>query len=461
MDPCLEFLGGAGTVTGSRFLITTDNARLLIDCGLFQGTRDLRQRNWAPFGDTAATIDAVIISHAHLDHCGYLPALVRQGFTGPVYATQETVELAEIVLNDSAHLLREDAEHARKHGYSKHNPPLPLYDEADVATAVTQMKVVHYDEPFSAAPGIDASLRPAGHILGSSTIALTLERPEHRLLFSGDLGRGSHPLLRAPAPPVRADTVVVESTYGNRTHERDATGEFARIIRRTIARGGSIVIPAFAVDRTEVILMQLRALRQQGQIPDVPVYVDSPMALASLQVYARAAEHRSVDLRDDLAPAKDLFDPGNLHQLRTVEESKTVNTPDRPCVIISASGMATGGRVLHHLAGMLPDPRNTIVLAGFQAVGTRGRALQDGASALKIHGIYVPVRAEVADLPFFSVHADADELVGWLALAPERPAACFVVHGEPDAAAGLRQRIERTLGWTVAIPRHGERVRLT
>lgn len=456
----MEFLGAAGTVTGSRFLVTTDEACLLVDCGLFQGTRELRQRNWATFGDAASAIDAVVISHAHLDHCGYLPALVRQGFTGPVYATQETVELAEIVLKDSAHLLREDAEHARKHGYSKHNPPLPLYDEADVEAAVGQMKVVGYDEPFYAASGVEACLRPAGHILGSSTVALSLEREQHRVLFSGDLGRSSHPLLRPPAPPLAADTIVVESTYGNRTHQRDATGAFARTICRTIERGGSIVIPAFAVDRTEVILMELRALRQQGQIPDVPVFVDSPMALASLQVYARAAAHHSVDLRDDLAPPKELFDAGNLHQLRTVDESKTINTPDRPCIIISASGMATGGRVLHHLAGMLPDPRNTIILAGFQAVGTRGRALQDGASSLKIHGLYVPVRAEVADMPFFSVHADAGELVDWLALAPESPAGCFVVHGEPAAAAALRQHIEGRLGWTTATPRHGEKVRL-
>ena len=461
MDPCLEFLGATGTVTGSRFLVTTDDARVLVDCGLFQGARELRLRNWEVFPARATDIDAVVLSHAHLDHCGYLPALVKQGFTGPIFATQGTAELTEIVLKDSAHLLQEDAEHARKHGYSKHDPPLPLYTDADVRAAMAQVKVVDFDETFGAGTGIEARLHPAGHILGSSTVAMALVRERHRLLFSGDLGRNSHPLLRPPAPPAEADTIVVESTYGNRLHQHDTTGVFAHTIRRTIARGGSVVIPAFAVDRTEVILMELRRLRQSGQIPAVPVYVDSPMALASLEIYARAAARHAVELRSDLAPAGELFNPGDLHPLHTVEESKTINLPARPCLIISASGMATGGRVLHHLAGLLPEPRNTVVLAGYQAVGTRGRALQDGVSALKIHGQYVPVRAEIADMPFFSVHADAEELIDWLRLVPTAPKACFVVHGEQEAATAFCQRIRHELDWTPAVPRQGEKVRLT
>lgn len=461
MDPCLEFLGAAGTVTGSRFLVTTDQAKVLVDCGLYQGARELRARNWEPFPVNTAEIDAVVLSHAHLDHCGYLPALVKQGFTGPVFATQGTADLVAIVLKDSAHLLQEDAEHARQHGYSRHHPPIPLYTEEDVAAATSLIKVVGYDELLDVAPGMAATLHPAGHILGSSTVLLTLEATGQRLLFSGDLGRHNHPLLRPPAPPVEAETIVVESTYGNRKHQHDAAGEFARTIRRTISRGGSVVIPAFAVDRTEVILMTLRQLRRSGQIPAVPVYVDSPMALASLHVYERAAEQRAVELRTDLGATRELFDPGDLHELRSVEESKTLNAPEWPCVIISASGMATGGRVLHHLAGMLPDPRNTVVLAGYQAVGTRGHALQDGVRALKIHGRYVPVRAEIADMPFFSVHADADELLEWLASAPSPPDTCFVVHGEPAAAAAMRGRIEAELNWVAAAPRYGEKVRLT
>ena len=463
MDPCLQFLGAAGTVTGSRFLITTDRTRVLVDCGLFQGGRELRLRNWQQFPARPEDIEAVVLSHAHLDHCGYLPALVKQGFAGPVFATQGTAELAEIVLHDSAHLLQEDAEHARAHGYSKHDPPLPLYTDEDVATAMSLVKTVGYDERIVLGPGIEASLGPAGHILGSSIVSLSIKQERgrsHRIVFSGDLGRPNHPLLLPPAAPHDADTLVIESTYGNRMHKPDSGGAFARTIQRTIRRGGSVVIPAFAVDRTEVILMSLRQLRRSGQIPAVPVYVDSPMALASLDVYARAAERHAPELRTDLAPPGELFDPGDLHELRTVEESKMLNAPQWPCVIISASGMATGGRVLHHLAGMLPDPRNTVVLAGYQAVGTRGRALQDGATSVKIHGCYVPVRAEIVDMPFFSVHADADELLDWLASAPKPPSACFIVHGEPAAAEALRSRIDRELRWLVAVARDGERVRL-
>jgi metallo-beta-lactamase family protein len=281
-----------------------------------------------------------------------------------------------------------------------------------------------------------------------------------RVLFSGDLGRSQHPLLRPPPPPPEADAIVVESTYGNRRHEQDDDHDrLASAIRRTVARGGSVVIPAFAVDRTEVILMGLRELRAAAAIPDVPVYVDSPMALSALQIYRRAIRRGDPELRHDL-PDVDLFDPGNLHELRTAAESKTINNPRWPCVIISASGMATGGRVLHHLEALLPDERNTVVLAGYQAVGTRGRDLLEGARAVKLHGRDVPVRAEVVNVPFFSGHADADEILGWLQRAPRPPDMCFVVHGEPDAAEAMAVRIRNELGWQVAIPSLGERVRL-
>ena len=459
VDVRLDFLGGARTVTGSKFLVSNGHARVLVDCGLFQGLRELRRQNWEPFPVPADRIDAVVLSHAHLDHCGYLPALVRAGFRGPVFTTAATAALAEIVLTDSAHLLAEDAEHARTHGYSRHDPPRPLYSEDDVHAAVALFRPMEFADRFCAAPGFTLCLQPAGHILGSASVLVTAGGGT-RVLFSGDLGRAQHALLRPPPPPPEADAIVVESTYGDRRHESDDAHEaLAAGIRRTVARGGSVVIPAFAVDRTEVILRSLHDLRHAGGIPDVPIYVDSPMALAALQIYRQALRRIDPQVRADL-PADDPFDPGNLHELHSAAESQSINSPRWPCVIISASGMATGGRVLHHLETLLPDTRNTVILAGYQAVGTRGRDLVDGARSLKIHGRYVPVRAEIVDLPFFSVHADAGELVGWLAQAPRPPATCFVVHGEPQAARALAERVRAQLDWTVAVPTLGERVRI-
>lgn len=456
MTARLDFLGAAGTVTGSRSLITTDDARVLVDAGLFQGLRQLRQRNWEPFPVPAEQLDGVAISHAHLDHSGYLPALARQGYRGPVFATAGTTALAGIVLTDSAHLLAEDAEHARAKGYSKHDPPLPLYTDADVESALGLFRPVAYGTEFDLTGGLTGTLAPAGHILGSASVHIRLD-DGRTLLFSGDLGRPHHPLLRPPAAPAAADIVVVESTYGDRHHERDGRNLGAAIVR-TVKRGGSVIIPAFAVDRTEVILMELRRLREAGEIPAVPVYADSPMALAALRVYRDAVRDHAPEIRSDIELDDDLFDPGDLHELRTVEQSKTINDPSWPCIIVSASGMASGGRVLHHLAGLLPDPANTVILAGYQAVGTRGRDLLDGVQAVKIHGRYVPVRAEVVDVPMFSVHADADEILAWLGSSPSRPEVCYVVHGEPQAAGTMAKRIHAELGWTAVVPRMGERV---
>jgi metallo-beta-lactamase family protein len=449
----LTFLGAAGTVTGSKTLVEGAGARLLVDCGLFQGERELRRRNWEPFPLDASTIDAVALTHAHLDHCGYLPRLYEEGCRGATFATLSTVELAGIVLMDSAHLLEEEARHAATYGWSKHPEPRPLYDEAAAARAVSRLSPVPFDAPQQLADGAFATWRTAGHILGSATVSL--EVGGMRALFTGDLGRGSHPLLSGPADPGSADVVVVESTYGDRAHPARDLGPLADAITRTVRRGGSVLIPAFAVDRTEVLLQALHELRSSGAIPDVPVVVDSPMALRALHVYRSAFDQGTPDAKKGTAG---FLDASHVQALATVEESQRMNSPEFPTIVISASGMATGGRVLHHLRHQLPDPRNTVLLVGYQAYGTRGRSLLEGARTLKMFGQYVPVRAEVVDLQGFSVHADADELLGWLGRLGAPPTLCVVNHGEPRASETLRDRIDDELGWTAVVPRDGERV---
>lgn len=453
----LTFLGAARTVTGSRFLLEQDGTRLLVDCGLFQGLRELRRRNWEPPPVDPADLDAVVLTHAHLDHCGYLPRLVRDGFAGPVYGSPGTCDLTAVVLRDSARLQEEDARYAAEHGFSKHVRPEPLYGVAEAEAAIALLRPVPFDADVEVAPGATIHLAAAGHILGSSVVRVALDG--RTVAFSGDLGRPHHPLLRPPGPPPEADCYVVESTYGDRAHA-DPTPRLADAVRRTVARGGVVLVPAFAVDRTEVLLMALRRLMGSGEVPQVPVYVDSPMALETLSLYRRAIREGSPEIRADLPDGVDLFDPGRLVEVRAVDDSKKLNDPGHPCVIVSASGMATGGRVVHHLAGLLPDPRNTVVLVGFQAAGTRGRDLATGASELKIHGRYVRVRAQVVECQEFSVHADADELVDWLRAAPREPDTCFVVHGEEDASTALADRVRTELGWVAVVPRMGERVRL-
>ncbi|MCU0266107.1 MAG: MBL fold metallo-hydrolase [Actinomycetia bacterium] len=453
----LTFLGAAGTVTGSRFLLEQDGTRVLVDCGLFQGLRELRRRNWEPPPVDPGHLDAVVLTHAHLDHCGYLPRLVRDGFAGPVYASAATCDLTAVVLRDSARLQEEDARYAAEHGFSKHARPEPLYGVEEAEAAITQLRPLPFGCASEVASGATLTLSPAGHILGSSVVHLVLDG--RTVAFSGDLGRPHHPLLRAPGPPPEADCYVVESTYGDRAHA-EPTPRLADAVRRTVARGGVVLVPAFAVDRTEVLLMELRRLMGSGEVPRVPVYVDSPMALETLSLYRRAIREASPEIRPDLPDGVDLFDPGHLVEARSVEDSKRLNDPGHPCVIVSASGMATGGRVVHHLAGLLPDPRNTVVLVGFQAAGTRGRDLAQGATQLKIHGRYVRVRAQVVECQEFSVHADADETLEWLRSAPREPDAAFVVHGEEAASAALAERIRTELGWVAVVPRMGERIRL-
>jgi len=460
--PTLRFLGAVGTVTGSRFLVESRGARLLVECGLFQGLKELRLRNWSPLPVEPSSIDAVVLSHAHLDHSGYVPALVRQGFRGRIHATPNTLALCGILLPDSAHLLEEEAHYANRAGYSKHRPALPLYTTEDAERALDRFRAVEYETPFEPVPGIRVTFHRAGHILGAAMVHLHFEdAPESDLLLSGDLGRPSHPVLRPPVTPPGATTVLVESTYGDRRHrDESALDDFADAIVRTADRGGLILIPAFAVDRTEVLLYHLKQLQQSGRVPKLPVYVDSPMALSALSVYREAVASGSPEVRKDLAGDTAPFDPGDLIEARDVEASREINDAPLPAILISASGMITGGRILHHARRRLPDPRNCVLLVGFQAAGTRGRSLRDGADTVKLLGEEIPVRAEVVDIDAFSVHADAGELIAWLGAAERAPERVYVVHGEPKASDALRESIERDLGWEASLPSYNEVVPL-
>ena len=458
----IEFLGAAGTVTGSRFLLTSGGTKVLVDCGMFQGLKELRLKNWNPLGVDPAEIDAVVLTHAHLDHCGYLPKLVKDGFSGKVHVTEYTAKLAEVILLDSARIQTEDAAWAAKKGFSKHNPPKALYDEQDAQQAIQKFQVEKYLTRFKVAEETFVTFYPGGHILGSSFVEV--EFFGKRLLFTGDLGRTEHPLLKAPSaiPPGHFDAVITESTYGDREHEPTTTN-FEDAINRTIQRGGSVLIPAFAVDRTEVILVRLRELVEAGKIPNLPIYADSPMALKALDFYRKAINEASPEIREDVVKQwkdKDPFDAGNLHQLMTVDESKTINNPTTPCIIISASGMGTGGRVVHHLRNMLPNAKHTVILVGYQAVGTRGRSLADGAEEVKMHGEYVPVKASIEQVQSFSVHADANELIAWLGTADSKPGRVFVVHGEAGAADVFSARIHSQLLLDSKAPKLGERITL-
>lgn len=463
--PVLTFLGAAGTVTGSRFIIDTERARVLVDAGLFQGLKPLRLRNWERFGVDPQSIDATVVTHSHIDHIGYLPALVRDGMTAPVHLTAGTAALARIVLPDAGHLQEEEADYANRKGFSKHHPALPLYTEEDALVSLGSLVPGPFGVETEIAPGVHITLRPAGHILGSSTVTLRLEDADDRtVVFSGDLGRHEHPILCPPSPIGRADVVVMESTYGNRFHDdADALDRFGSAISRTVARGGTVLIPAFAVDRTEVVLFHLRRLVEAGAVPDVPIYVDSPMALNALAVYRRAITEPSADIATDVALAarnSDLFDGGRVTEVRDVENSKALADLHGPMIIVSASGMATGGRVVHHLRRLLPNHNNTVLLVGYQAAGTRGRLLADGAGEVKMLGRDVRVRAEVVDLGAFSVHADQRELLDWLVTADPPPEVVYLVHGEPRSTEALKVVLdERNIHQTV-IASHGERVRL-
>jgi metallo-beta-lactamase family protein len=456
-QPTLTFLGGAGTVTGSKTLIETPQSRVLVDCGLFQGKKPLRLQNWNDFPVDPASIDAVLLTHAHIDHCGYLPRLVQQGFLGPVYCTPGTAKLVEIVLPDSGHLHEEEAAYANRKGYSKHHPALPLYTEADAIASLEHIELVDFDSAQRVIGDLSATWRRAGHILGAASIDLHLTGTDQHVVFSGDLGRRSHPLLVAPTAPGRADVLIAESTYGDRVHEDSDPGDLiAATVNEAVRRGGVVVIPAFAVDRTEIVLWQLDRLVSTGRIPNLPTFVDSPMALRALDVYRHEALRGSPDLRPEFHGAA-LFSSLDLRESRTVDQSKEISARQDPMIVISASGMATGGRVLHHLAQRIGDDRNAVLLVGFQAPGTRGEALRNGVREIKLLGKHRAVRANVVSVEL-SAHADQVELIAWVRAAAPPPAVVYANHGEPHATAAFVERLhlDADLAAVAALP--GERV---
>jgi len=449
----LDFLGATGTVTGSKYLLDHAGRQLLVDCGLFQGLKQLRLRNWDALPLRPSQIDAVLLTHAHIDHSGFVPRLVKMGFRGNVYCSAGTRELCELLLPDAGRLQEEEADFANRHGHSKHHPALPLYTEQEALEALGRFKTLPFDEDVALWPGWHLRLRHAGHILGAASVRVSCGG--RSVLFSGDLGRSDDLMMRPPAPPDEADVVLIESTYGDRVHaDTDALTTLATVINRTVARGGMVLIPAFAVGRAQTLLHAIGALKAAQRIPDMPVYLNSPMAADATRIYGRHADEHRLDAEQCAAMGR------VATIVRTVEESKRLNGLRWPSIIVSASGMATGGRVLHHLKAYAPDAKNTILFAGFQAAGTRGASLVGGAKQVKIHGEYVPVRAEVANLDMLSAHADREQLLAWIGALPRAPRRVFVTHGEPLAAEALRVAIGERFGWRVSVPDYRDSVEL-
>jgi metallo-beta-lactamase family protein len=446
-------LGGAGTVTGSKHLVEHDGGRLLVDCGLFQGHKELRKLNWDRLPIAPNSIDAVVLTHAHLDHCGYLPRLVKDGFKGPVYATPATIDVAKLILRDSAFLQEKDAEFANRHGFSRHHPALPLYVRADAERAIEALEPLPFHQACFLPGGGELLFRRAGHILGAATAEVRVGG--RTILFSGDLGRFGDAVMLDPEPVTAADYLVVESTYGDRRHEKvDPAEALRQMIERTVRRGGTVVIPAFAVGRAQSLLYHIWKLKTAGQLGLVPIYIDSPMAINATELLCSHLD----DHRLPYPICRDACDIATY--VRDVDSSKALSANPMPKVIISASGMATGGRVLHHIKAFGRDPRNTILFSGFQAAGTRGRALIEGQRQVKIHGDWIDIKAEVDELSMLSAHADVDEIMRWLSGFRQPPARTFIVHGEPQGSKGLGERMEQMLGWKWHIPAMGERIDL-
>jgi len=478
----LTFFGAARTVTGSKYLVESGGTRILVDAGLFQGLKELRERNWQDLPVPASSIQAIVLTHAHLDHCGYLPRLVSQGFRGRIFCTQGTQDLCRIVLPDAGRLQEEDAEFANRHQFSKHKPALPLYREVDAARAVTQLQPCGYDRKMPVASGIEVEFVNAGHLLGSSYVRMQIDG--RTVLFGGDLGRYGRPVLPDPTPVEEADYLLVESTYGDRLHEQDDDGErLAAIVREAVSKGGKLIIPAFAIGRVEELIYWLKRLEEERRIPVLPVFLDSPMASAALGRYTERVHELDPELqpeyRDDTAPhdaAAPHEEPLRRRQARqeremcvfcterfrviaSPDESKRLTASRTPAIVISSSGMAEGGRVLHHLKAALPDARNTVLFAGYQGVGTRGRRLVDGEKTVKIHGEWVPVAAAIEHVDSMSAHADAGEIMRWLKGFTRPPQQTFIVHGEPAAQDALAARIHAELGWPTKAPEYRETVR--
>ena len=450
----IGFWGAAGTVTGSRFLLDGSKGRLLVDCGMFQGGKPIRARNWEPFPADPASINAVVLTHAHIDHSGFLPALVRDGFSGPVYCTPATAELVELLLRDSAHLQEEEARYANKKKSSRHVPAKPLFTISDAEAAIKLLEVRKFGVTFSPAPGFEVSFSRAGHILGAASVRVVESGVS--LLVSGDLGQHGDLVMHEPDSPPEADYIVIESTYGDRLHATEDPFEvLEKVITKTIANGGSVLFPAFAVGRSQVLMHILAELRHQERIPNVPIYLNSPMATDVTDMYLRyASEHNLSDEQCSRIWS-------GIEFVQTIEQSKELTSSSEPKIIISASGMATGGRVLHHLIQMLPHSQNTVVFAGHQVEGTRGFLLVDGMKQIRIYGVDVNVFANIVHMEELSAHADRDELISWLKKSPSKPKKVFVVHGEPEAAASLQQIIRDEMHWTVEIARHGQISELT
>ncbi len=456
----LTFLGAAGCVTGSKYLVEAAGKRLLVDCGIFQGSQELQDRNYKPLPVDPKTVDYAMLTHAHLDHTGWLPVLAKDGYRGPIFANPATIELTTILLKDSAHLQEEDALHAQTHKYSRHAEPRALYTTEDVDPVLKQLKTMPRSGGFDISPEFHVASYDAGHILGSSSLELTITEGGRKtvVVFSGDIGRYSQVILKDPTtPPSKADVLICESTYGDREHPDGNPAELlAQIVNRVVKRGGSIVIPSFAIGRTQTFMYYLRQLEDQQRIPRVPVYVDSPMALSATDLYLKHREDHDLEFaREEGSDGKG--DPLNVHEFhltRSVEESKAINNVKTPCIIISASGMVSGGRVLHHLAQRLSDAHNAVILAGFQAEGTRGRALQEGAKSLKLFGQDVPVCAEIVEMGQFSAHAGKGELQRWLTALPAPPKQTYLTHGEPAAAQALQTAIQQKFQWKAAVARY-------
>lgn len=467
----ITFLGAAGTVTGSKYLVEAGGKRLLVDCGLFEGSRDLGQRNWEKFSTDPAAIDWIVLTHAHIDHTGFLPRLVRYGYRGPIYANAGTRELCNLLLTDSAHLQEEEARFAARKKYSRHDPPLPLYTTEEAQQALGLFREAPRADVFTISPQFSVRPHHAGHILGASWLELTITENGKQTLvvFSGDLGRYNTPILDDPESPTRADFVLCESTYGDRDHAPGSVPDtLADVVNQTAKRGGAVVIPAFAVDRTQLLMYYLRELEDQQRIPRLPVYVDSPMAISVTGLYAAHREdHKLQFLREEQNGGHDPLNLHEVHMTRSVEDSKKINDVVSPCIIISASGMATGGRILHHLARRLPDSRSTVLIVGYQAEGSRGRALLDGAKYLRIFGEEIPVRANVVDMGQLSAHAGKSELLRWLSGFQTPPRQAFLVHGEPPALNSLRDAVIAQSSarggapWNVTIPAYLQSFDLT